>query len=124
MVGKKDTWDRPSAEIAGREKFAYGRLVVRYADDLVWSKRLAICLGHRQTGNRHWLAQQGLPLVLDLESSPWPSCGGPAHGDGWVNPNLKIRPHDKRNVGLGCRKKGARLTTATYEQATIRVFGI
>jgi hypothetical protein len=31
---------------------------------------------------------------------------GPPRGDGWVDPNLKIRPHDKRNVGLVCRKKG------------------
>src|SRR5260370_20063794 len=29
--------------------------------------RLAICLGHRQTGNRHWLAPQGLPAVLDMK---------------------------------------------------------
>src|SRR5216684_3784217 len=37
------------------------------ADRLFWSwlcevwKRLAICLGHRQAGNRHCLAPQGLP---------------------------------------------------------------
>jgi hypothetical protein len=31
--------------------------------------------------------------------------GGPPHGDGRVDPNLKIRPHDKRNIGLVCRKK-------------------
>src|SRR6266852_3219247 len=36
-------------------------------------ERLAICLGHRPAGNRHWLAPQGLPAVLDLESSPWPT---------------------------------------------------
>src|SRR5260370_2775705 len=35
--------------------------------------RLAIFLGHRQTGNRHWLAPQGLPAVLDLESSSRPT---------------------------------------------------
>src|ERR1035437_6846558 len=36
-------------------------------------ERLAICLGHRQAGNRHWLAPPGLPVVLDLESSSWPT---------------------------------------------------
>src|SRR6266446_5556594 len=35
--------------------------------------RLAIFLGHRQTGNRHWLAPQGLPAVLDMESSSRPA---------------------------------------------------
>src|SRR5258707_15764529 len=35
--------------------------------------RLAIFLGHRQTGNRHWLAPQGLPAVLDMESSSRPT---------------------------------------------------
>src|SRR5258707_8137789 len=35
--------------------------------------RLAIFLGHRQTGNRQWLAPQGLPAVLDLESSSRPT---------------------------------------------------
>jgi transposase InsO family protein len=30
-------------------------------------ERLAICLGHRQTGNRHWLAPPGLPAILDVE---------------------------------------------------------
>ena len=34
---------------------------------------------------------------------------GPPHGDGRVDPNLKIRPHDKRNVGLVCRKKGRKM---------------
>ena len=41
-------------------------------------ERLAICLGHRQTGNRHCLAPQGLSAVLDLESSSrsaWPTAG-------------------------------------------------
>jgi hypothetical protein len=31
--------------------------------------------------------------------------GGPPHGDRRVDPNLKIRPYDKGNVGLVCRKK-------------------
>ena len=35
--------------------------------------RLAICPGHRQAGNRHWLAPQGLPAVLDMESSSRPT---------------------------------------------------
>jgi hypothetical protein len=35
--------------------------------------RLAVFLGHRQTGNRHWLAPQGLPAVLDVESSSRPT---------------------------------------------------
>ena len=49
------------------------------ADRLLWAwlcevlERLAICLGHRQTGNRHWLAPQGLPAVLDMESSSRPA---------------------------------------------------
>src|SRR5258707_10596107 len=30
-------------------------------------------LGHRQTGNRHWLAPQGLPAVLEVESPSWPT---------------------------------------------------
>src|SRR5271169_5637319 len=40
------------------------------ADRLLWTwavrslERLAICLGHRQTGNRHWLAPPGLPAIL------------------------------------------------------------
>src|SRR5258708_38568806 len=36
-------------------------------------ERLAIFLGHRQTGNRHRLAPQGLPAVLDMESSSRPT---------------------------------------------------
>src|SRR5215813_6330441 len=35
--------------------------------------RLAILLGHRQAGNRHWLASQGFSVVLDLEGSSWPT---------------------------------------------------
>src|SRR6266566_1414715 len=35
-------------------------------------ERLAIFLGHRQAGNRHRLAPQGLPAVLDLESPSRP----------------------------------------------------
>src|SRR5260370_19154272 len=35
--------------------------------------RLAFVLGHRQTGNCHWLAPQGLPAVLDMESSSRPT---------------------------------------------------
>src|SRR4030095_15980759 len=46
-------------------------------------ERLAICLGHRQAGNRHWLAPQGLPVVLDLESSPWPT---------WSSTGVKRNP--------------------------------
>src|SRR5215475_4441354 len=36
-------------------------------------ERLAICLGHRQAGNRDRLASQGLSAVLDLESASWPT---------------------------------------------------
>src|SRR5262249_4881554 len=36
-------------------------------------ERLAILVAHRQAGNRHWLASQGLSVVLDLESSSWPT---------------------------------------------------
>jgi len=36
-------------------------------------ERLAICLDHRQAGNRHWLAPQGLPAVLDVEGPSWPT---------------------------------------------------
>jgi putative transposase len=36
-------------------------------------ERLAIFLGRRQTGNRHWLAPQGIPAVLDVESASWPT---------------------------------------------------
>ena len=36
-------------------------------------ERLAIFLGHRQAGNCRGLAPQGLPVVLDLESSSWPA---------------------------------------------------
>src|SRR5215471_10020839 len=35
--------------------------------------RLAICLAHRQAGNGHWLAPQGLPAVLDVGSSSRPT---------------------------------------------------
>src|SRR5258707_11416346 len=41
-------------------------------------ERLAICLGHRQARDRHWLAPHGLPAVLDVESSSrpaWPTRG-------------------------------------------------
>src|SRR5262249_26396432 len=34
---------------------------------------LAILLGRWQAGNRHWLASQGLSVVLDLEGSSWPT---------------------------------------------------
>ena len=42
-------------------------------------ERLAICPGHRQAGNRHCLAPQGLPSVLDLEGPARPArpAGGP-----------------------------------------------
>src|SRR5262245_53761329 len=36
-------------------------------------ERLAILLGRCQAGNRHWLASQGLSVVLDLESWSWPT---------------------------------------------------
>jgi hypothetical protein len=36
-------------------------------------ERWAILLDGRQAGNRHWLASQGLSVVLDLESSSWPT---------------------------------------------------
>src|SRR5258708_35719847 len=45
--------------------------------------RLAIFLGHRQTGNRHWLAPQGLPAVLDVESPSWPSRAPPGAETDW-----------------------------------------
>jgi len=41
-------------------------------------ERLAICPGHRQTGEGHWLAPQRLQTFLDLESSSrsaWPTAG-------------------------------------------------
>ena len=36
-------------------------------------ERFAICLVHRQARNRHWLAPQRLPAVLDVESSSRPT---------------------------------------------------
>src|SRR5437868_11823006 len=43
------------------------------ADRLLWTWLYEVCLGHRQSGNRHWLAPKGLPVILEIESSSWPS---------------------------------------------------
>src|SRR5260370_6362875 len=35
--------------------------------------RLAFCIDYRQTGHGHRMAPNGLPPLLDLEGSPWPT---------------------------------------------------
>src|SRR5215472_14910633 len=61
-------------------------------------ERLAILVAHRQAGNRHWLASQGLSVVLDLESSSWPTRAS----TGVQRDSATDSQDEPRQSALGC----------------------
>ena len=78
-------------------------------DSLPYLGRLAVGTSHRQTGNSDCLASQGIPVVLDLEGSPWQGgttgcyTGGP-RSDPPVEPGepaLGRAPHPRELLKLG-----------------------
>src|SRR5262249_31262476 len=61
-------------------------------------ERLAILVAHRQAGNRHWLASQGLSVVMDLESSSWPARAS----TGVQRDSATDSQDEPRQSALGC----------------------
>src|SRR5215468_7859395 len=61
-------------------------------------ERLAILLGRCQAGNRHWLASQGLSVVLDLESWSWPTRAS----TGVQRDSATDSQDEPRQSALGC----------------------
>jgi hypothetical protein len=56
-------------------RFDEGRVgrTARCSPSLLLYGRMALGSAHRQTGNRHRVAPQGIPAVLDLEGPPRPN---------------------------------------------------